>query len=275
MSSHIITPVILCGGAGTRLWPVSRESLAKQFAPLIGTRSTFQQALERLANDEIFLRPIVITHVDNRFIVAEQIRAVGIKAEIVLEPERRDSAPAVAVAAELAVRRQVSSNVLILAADHVILDPEGFRASCRNAAPLASAGHIITFGIRPTFAATNYGYIRPGAKLPGSEAFAVDAFIEKPDSPTAERYVADGYLWNSGNFLFRPEVMLSELTRFEPEIVQAIHAAVGEGERDLDFLRLSPVAFAGAPKKSIDYAVMERTSLGAVIPGRVPMVGCR
>jgi mannose-1-phosphate guanylyltransferase / mannose-6-phosphate isomerase len=261
-----ITPVILCGGAGNRLWPVSRESLAKQFAPLIGTKSTFQQALERVANGETFLRPIVITHADNRFIVAEQIRAVGMDAEIVLESDRRDSAPAVAVAAELIARQEVPTNVLILAADHLILDPEGFRATCHDAAPLASAGRIVTFGIRPTFAATNYGYIRPGARLGGSNAFAVEAFVEKPDAATAGQYVADGYLWNSGNFMFRPDVMLAEITRFEPAIAQATQAAVDNAERDLDFLRLCPAAFLSAPRKSIDYAVMERTTLAAVIP---------
>jgi mannose-1-phosphate guanylyltransferase / mannose-6-phosphate isomerase len=264
--SDPITPVILCGGAGTRLWPVSRESLAKQFAPLIGTSSTFQQALERVADGGIFLRPIVITHVDNRFIVAEQIRAVGMDAEIVLEADRRDSAPAVAVAAELIARQEAPSSVLILAADHVILDPEGFRATCRCAAPVASAGHIVTFGIRPTFAATNYGYIRPGPRIGESDAFAVEAFVEKPDAATAEQYVADFYLWNSGNFMFRPDVMLTEVTRFEPAIMQATQAAVNNAERDLDFLRLCPASFANAPKKSIDYAVMERTKLAAVIP---------
>jgi mannose-1-phosphate guanylyltransferase / mannose-6-phosphate isomerase len=264
--SDPITPVILCGGAGTRLWPVSRESLAKQFAPLIGTSSTFQQTLERVADGGIFLRPIVITHADNRFIVAEQIRAVGMDAEIVLEPERRDSGPAVAVAAGLVARQEVPSNVLILAADHVILDPEGFRATCRSAAPVASAGHIVTFGIRPSFAATNYGYIRPGTRLGESDAFAVEAFIEKPDAATAEQYVADGYLWNSGNFMFRPDVMLAEITRFEPVMMQAAQAAVNKAERDLDFLRLCPASFANAPKTSIDYAVMERTKLAAVIP---------
>ena len=263
---HRISPVILCGGAGTRLWPVSRESLAKQFAPLIGTSSTFQQALERVANDEIFLRPTVITHADNRFIVAEQVREVGLEVEIVLEPDRRDSAPAVAVAAELAARREAPTNVLVLAADHVVLDPEGFRATCCSAAPLASEGRIVTFGIRPTFGATNYGYIRPGVRLGESDAFAVEAFIEKPDAATAEQYVAGGYLWNSGNFMFRPEVMLAEITRFEPAIAQAAQAAVANAERDLDFLRLCPDAFLSAPKKSIDYAVMERTTLAAVIP---------
>ncbi len=264
--SDRITPVILCGGAGTRLWPVSRESLAKQFAPLIGTGSTFQQTLKRVADGEIFLRPIVITHADNRFIVAEQIRAVGIDAEIVLEPERRDSGPAVAVAAELVARQELPADVLILAADHVILDPEGFRATCRRAAPLTNAGHIVTFGIRPSFAATAYGYIRPGARLGDSDAFAVEAFIEKPDAAAAAQYVADGYLWNSGNFMFRPDVMLTELMHFEPAIVQATQAAVDNAERDLDFLRLCPASFAPAPKKSIDYAVMERTKLAAVIP---------
>jgi mannose-1-phosphate guanylyltransferase / mannose-6-phosphate isomerase len=261
-----ITPVIICGGAGTRLWPVSRESLPKQFVPLVGTTSTFQQALERVAQAELFASPIIITHADSRFVVAEQARAVGTNADIILEPCRRDSGPAIAVAAELASRREPDKNVLILAADHLIRDAQRFQSTCRQAAPSSDAGRIVTFGIRPTFPASGYGYIRPGAQLNGTSALAVEAFVEKPDAATAAQYVADGYLWNSGNFMFRPGVMLDEIARFEPEIARVAKAAVDNAVRDLDFFRLCPTTFARAPKKSIDYAVMERTELAAVVP---------
>lgn len=261
-----ITPVIMCGGAGTRLWPVSRESLPKQFVTLIGACSTFQQVLERVNDPALFGRPIVITHSDFRFVVAEQIRAGGIDAEIVLEPVRRDSGPAVAVAAELVRRRDPNACALVLAADHVVTDPHGFRAACRRALAAAAAGRIVTFGIKPNAAATSYGYIRPGAKLNGGAARAVAAFVEKPDAATAVRYLDEGYLWNSGNFMFRPDVMLDEISRFEPAMAQAAAAAVEGVTRDLDFLRLPEPAFSQAPKKSIDYAVMERTGLAAVLP---------
>src|SRR5437762_68466 len=205
MSSTLI-PVLMCGGAGTRLWPVSRESMPKQFVPLVGDRSTFQQTLERVANP-MFARPIVITNADFRFIVAEQLRELGLEADIVLEPARRESGPAVAVAAALAARRDPAAITLVLAADHVIRKPDAFLAACRDAAAAAAAGRIVTFGVRPSAPATNYGYIRPGAKLNGAAALAVEAFVEKPDAATAARYVADNYLWNSGNFMFRADVM--------------------------------------------------------------------
>jgi mannose-1-phosphate guanylyltransferase / mannose-6-phosphate isomerase len=180
-----ITPVIICGGAGTRLWPVSRESLPKQFVPLVGTSSTFQQVLERVAEADLFAAPMVITHADSRFIVAEQMRAVGVTADIILEPCRRDSGPAIAVAAEFASRREPDANVLILPADHLIRDAAGFQSTCRQALPSSQAGRIVTFGIRPTFPASGYGYIRPGAQLSGTAALAVEAFVEKPDTATA------------------------------------------------------------------------------------------
>jgi mannose-1-phosphate guanylyltransferase/mannose-6-phosphate isomerase len=266
MTSERLTPVIMCGGAGTRLWPVSRESMPKQFVPLIGDRSTFQQTLARVNDPELFTRPIVITHGDFRFIVAEQLREIGIEADIVLEPMRRDSGPAVAVAAALALKRDPDAMVLVLASDHVIRKAEEFRAACRSAAAAAATGLIVTFGVRPTSPATNYGYIRPGAKLNGAATLAVDAFVEKPDAATAVRYLAENYLWNSGNFTFRASVMLDEIERFEPEMAEAARAAVAGVTRDLDFTRLAAEPFARAPKKSIDYAVMERTKLAAVVP---------
>ena len=265
MAAQII-PVIMCGGAGTRLWPVSRESMPKQFVPLVGPGSTFQQVLARVSDPELFSRPIVITNADFRFVVAEQLRECGIEADIVLEPMRRDSGPAVAVSAMLAAERDREALVLVLAADHVVRKPDEFRQACRRAAVAAAEGRIVTFGIEPTHPATNYGYIRPGAKLNGVAVRAVEAFVEKPDAATAANYLADRYLWNSGNFLFHAATMLSEIERFEPAMAEAAKAAVNGLTRDLDFLRLAAEPFARAPKKSIDYAVMERTKLAAVIP---------
>ena len=266
MNTPSLIPVLMCGGAGTRLWPVSRESMPKQFVPLVGPDSTFQQVLARIDDAELFARPIVITNADFRFVVAEQLRERGVAADIVLEPARRDSGPAVAVAAVLAAERDADAIVLVLAADHVIRKPQEFRAACRAAATAAADGRIVTFGIAPTHPATNYGYIRPGAPLNGSAVRAVEAFVEKPDAATAARYVAGGYLWNSGNFLFQARTMLNEIERFEPEMAEAAKAALAALARDLDFLRLAAEPFARAPKKSIDYAVMERTTRAAVVP---------
>ena len=261
-----IIPVIMCGGAGTRLWPVSRESMPKQFVPLVGQESTFQQVLARISDPALFARPIVITNADFRFVVAEQLRERGVEADIVLEPLRRDSGPAVAVSAVLAAERDREALVLVLAADHVVRKPDAFREACRRAAVAAADGRIVTFGIEPTHPATNYGYIRPGEKLNGASVRAVEAFVEKPDAATAAGYVADRYLWNSGNFLFHAVTMLGEIERFEPAMAEAATAAVRGLTRDLDFLRLAAEPFARAPKKSIDYAVMERTQLAAVVP---------
>jgi len=266
MSGGRLIPVVMCGGAGTRLWPVSRESMPKQFVPLIDERSTFQQVLGRIADVELFERPIIITNSDFRFIVAEQLRECDIEADIVLEPMRRDSAMAVAVAAALAHERDPEAAVLILAADHVVRNVDAFKSACREAAIAAADGLIVTFGINPTFPATHYGYIRPGAKVNGGAALAVEAFVEKPDAATAGGYVAESYLWNSGNFAFRADIMLDEIARYEPEIAAAAKLAVEGMTRDLDFLRLPAEPFGRAPKKSIDYAVMERTERAAVVP---------
>jgi mannose-1-phosphate guanylyltransferase/mannose-6-phosphate isomerase len=265
MGSRLLIPAIMCGGVGTRLWPVSRESMPKQFVPLVGERSTFQQTLDRIGADAMFDRPIVVTNADFRFVVAEQMRECGIEGDIVIEPMRRDSAMAVAVAAVLAGARDAAATVIVLSADHVVRDRDAFMRACHEAVAAAAAGRIVTFGIDPTFPATNYGYIRPGAKLDGGSAHAVESFVEKPDAETAGRYLAERYLWNSGNFVFRADVMLSEIARFEPDIATAAKAAVGGMTKDLDFLRLPAESFAQAPKKSIDYAVMERTDRAAVI----------
>ena len=225
--------------------------------------------LTRISDPSLFLRPIVITNADFRFVVAEQLREQGIEADIVLEPMRRDSGPAVAVAAVLAAERDPEALVLMLAADHVVRKPDEFHQACRCAAGAATAGRIVTFGIVPTYPATNYGYIRPGEKLNGSHAHAVEAFVEKPDAATAATYVANHYLWNSGNFLFHAATMLAEIERFEPAMAEAAKASVDGLTRDLDFLRLAAEPFARAPRKSIDYAVMERTKLAAVVPADI------
>ncbi len=262
----LITPVIVCGGTGTRLWPLSRESRPKQFMPLMGDLSTFQQVLRRVDDPAIFGRPIVVTNVEFRFAVAEQILATGHAADILLEPQGRDSGPAIAVAAELASRSDPSAVLLVLAADHVMQDTQGFRTACKNALGQAAAGRIVTFGVLPDSPMTAYGYIKPGEPLGQSPVFAVEAFVEKPDTATATKYMNEGYLWNSGNFLFRADVMLAEIAKFEPAMRAAAAASIDALAKDLDFLRLPEKEFLASPKKSIDFAVMERTALAAVLP---------
>ena len=262
-----IVPVVLAGGAGTRLWPVSRDALPKQFLPLVGDRSTYQETLLRVADDGLFAPPIVITGGDFRFFARRQAEDLGIEVTVVIEPMRRDSGPAVAAAAALARSRDPDAVVLALAADHVILDVEEFRATCLAGLKAAEAGRIVTFGITPTAPKTSYGYIRRGQPTGSDQVYAVEAFVEKPNPETAARYVAEGYLWNSGNFLFRADVLLAELARFEPAMVKAVEAAVAGASRDLGFLRLESEAFASAPQKSIDYAVMEKTDRAAVVAG--------
>ncbi|HLH49795.1 MAG TPA: mannose-1-phosphate guanylyltransferase/mannose-6-phosphate isomerase, partial [Roseiarcus sp.] len=265
-----LIPVIMCGGSGTRVWPESRESMPKQFIPLIGETSTFQAIVRILSDRAIFDEPIVLTNIDYRFRVAEQLQEIGAKGTIVLEPMRRDSGPAVAVAAVLASRAAPDSVVAVLAADHVFGDGAAFAALCREAADAAAQGAIVTFGVKPDYPATGYGYIRPGEKLDAKGTLRkVAAFVEKPDAATAERFVADGYLWNSGNFVFRADVMLEELKRFEPDMASAAEEAVERAREDLDFLVLDGESFAKAPKKSIDYAVMERTDKAALIAADV------
>jgi mannose-1-phosphate guanylyltransferase / mannose-6-phosphate isomerase len=261
-----ILPVILCGGAGTRVWPVSRDSLPKQFIDLIGPQSTFQTLVTALRQQDLFADPIIITNYDYRFLVSEQLEQIGATGLVVLEPSRRDSGPAVAVAAELAAMRGDNVIVALLAADHVVEKEDIFRGLCAQAAAAARSGCIVTFGINPTAASTAYGYIRPGAGVDGhSSVRRVEAFVEKPDQKTAQTYIAEKYLWNSGNFIFRADVMQSELRRFEPEMAMAAVAAVKAAKKDLGFLVLDADAFARATKKSIDYAVMERTDRAAVI----------
>lgn len=267
MSEARIHPVILAGGSGTRLWPISRDTFPKQFLPIVGDLSTYQQALLRVSPKEFFAPPMVMTSEEFRFFARRQGEVLGVRPRVVLEPSRRDSAPALAVAALLARDEDPDAIVLAIAADHVILDPELFLKTCLSGRHAAAAGHIVTFGLRPNEPKTSYGYIRRGGPLPFEGMYGVDAFVEKPDLTTAARYVNEGYLWNSGNFLFKAECLIEELSRLEPVIIEAARAAVAKSTVDLDFVRIDADAFARAPQKSIDFAVMERTTKSAVVEG--------
>lgn len=264
-----ILPVIMCGGSGTRVWPESRETLPKQFIPLVGERSTFQTTMIMLA-DPTFEKPIVISNIDYRFLVANQLREIGAQADIILEPMRRDSGPAVAVAAGLAARRSPQTIVVVLAADHVVRAPAGLIELCKKAAEAAAEGFIVTLGVKPDGPATGYGYLRPGAPIsPDNHVLKLEAFVEKPDRATAQGYIEAGYFWNSGNFIFRADVMQEEIAYFEPSIAEAAEMAINGARRDLTFCVLNAEAFQRAPKKSIDYAVMEKTTRAALIPADI------
>ncbi|MBV8794807.1 MAG: mannose-1-phosphate guanylyltransferase/mannose-6-phosphate isomerase [Hyphomicrobiales bacterium] len=265
-----IQPVIMCGGSGTRMWPESRESLPKQFIPLIGQRSTFQTIVSVVSDPAVFDRAVVITNFDYRFRVAEQLGEIGAEATILLEPDRRDSAAAVGAAAAWASALDPETVVAVLAADHVFEDAKRFASLCAQAHVAAKAGEIVTFGVTPDHPATGYGYIHPGAPLAlDPHVRRIERFVEKPDEARARAFIEDGYLWNSGNFVFRADVMLEELRRFEPEIAAATAAAAAAAKKDLDFVVLDHESFAKAPKTSIDYAVMERTDRAVVLTADV------
>ncbi len=265
MPSKII-PVIMCGGAGTRLWPVSRDTMPKQFIPLFGQDSTFQRVVKLLSNDKVFTPAIVITNVEYRFTVQEQLQACGLTAQIVLEPMRRDSAAAVAAATELALARDPDAIVGVFAADHVVQDGNLFVETCRQAGIVAEQGRVVTIGIPPTSPATGYGYIQPGETI-ADGARRIAAFVEKPDAKRAAQYLLDGFLWNSGNFIFDATTMRAELETFEPDVLTPVFEAIARAEPDLDFLLLDSAAFGQAKTISIDYAVMERTQKAAVVAG--------
>ncbi|QQO17189.1 mannose-1-phosphate guanylyltransferase/mannose-6-phosphate isomerase [Bradyrhizobium diazoefficiens] len=260
-----IIPLIMCGGAGTRLWPASREVRPKQFLPLFGTRSTFQDTLLRVSDGALFDRPIVITNTSYRFMVLEQLAEIGIEADVILEPMRRDSGPAIAAGAVFAQARAKEAVVLALAADHVVQDNAAFVAACREGLAAASTGRIVTFGVKPERPATEYGYISPGEVISGT-VHAVARFVEKPDAVKAADYVNSGYFWNSGNFMFPAALLLDEYRRIDAASVEAVSNAVARAGRDLGFVTLEPTAFGAAKAISIDYAVMEKTARAAVVP---------
>ncbi|HXV20239.1 MAG TPA: mannose-1-phosphate guanylyltransferase/mannose-6-phosphate isomerase [Desulfuromonadales bacterium] len=264
----MIVPVILSGGAGTRLWPLSRELYPKQLLPLVGAQTMLQETVTRLRGLAGLGAPLVVCNESHRFLVAEQLRAIGVNpAAIVLEPVGRNTAPAVAVAALLAGAGGEDPILLVLPADHVITDSAALRAAVQAGVALAEEGRLLTFGIVPDKPETGNGYIRAGEPLGPAKAYTVAEFKEKPDLQTAEGYLASGnYYWNSGMFLFRASTFLAELERFAPQMLTACRKAVAGAARDLDFTRLDGEAFAACPGNSIDYAVMEKTAAAAVIP---------
>jgi mannose-1-phosphate guanylyltransferase/mannose-6-phosphate isomerase len=262
----LITPVILVGGSGKRLWPLSRESMPKQFVPLLGKQSTFQQTLMRVTDRSLFARPVIATNEAYRFMAESQAREIGMEIDILVEPSRRDSGPAMAAAAAYCQSLGAKA-VLALASDHLVIGAEEFLSGCRAGLTAVEKGGIVTFGIPPTEPKTDYGYIRPGSEHIG-EVQKVAAFVEKPDAKTALRYIAEGLLWNSGNFLFPPALLLSEMTKFEPAMAEAAQEAVARAKKTGSTVFLDADAFARAPAKSIDYAVMERTDKCWVVPAK-------
>ncbi len=266
-----IVPVILSGGTGTRLWPLSREAYPKQFWPLLGVETMLQQTAGRAIGDG-FTAPVVVCNEAHRFLVAEQLREASVHgARILLEPAGRNSAPAIAAAA-LLIAEQAPDNVLwLMAADAAIADVPALHVALEKALVAARAGRIVTFGMRPTAPETGYGYIEAGSELPDAPGVMhLDRFIEKPDAARAADLLAGGrHLWNSGMFVATAATLLAELERFAPEVVRSVMAAMAEAKRDLDFVRLGAAAFSAAPAVSIDYAVMEKTGLAAVVPADI------
>lgn len=267
-----ITPVILSGGSGTRLWPLSRAALPKQFLPLVSENTMLQETIKRISKWDGINAPIVVCGNDHRFLVAEQLRELDISAKaIMLEPVGRNTAPAIAAAAlALLEEPQVDDEalMLVLPSDHVIGDVDAFEKSVQNAAAAARAGQLVTFGIKPNSPEIGYGYIQSGKSLINAVGcFEVSRFVEKPSLKIAEEYLESGnFFWNSGMFLFKPSVYLAELEKFRPTIVKQIQLSFEKSYQDLDFCRLDEEAFTKSPSDSIDYAVMEQTNLAAVVP---------
>ena len=259
----MLTPVILSGGSGTRLWPLSRELYPKQLLKLPGPLTMLQETAARLAGLDA-AQPIVVCNEAHRFLVAEQLRQSGVAAQaIVLEPAGRNTAPAIALAA-LAARP--GALLLVLPADHVVRDPAAFRRAVGTALPAARAGRLVTFGVVPTAPETGYGYIQRGSPDEAG-VYPIARFVEKPDAERAARFVASGdYLWNGGIFLFRADRYLAELDRHAPDVLAAARAAFAGAQKDLDFIRVDKAAFEACRSESIDYAVMEKTADAVVVP---------
>lgn len=265
--STTLVPVLLAGGSGTRLWPLSREQYPKQFLRLTDEWSLLQHSLRRARGLPGAAAPLLICNEAHRFLVAEQLRQLDVEgAAILLEPEGRNTAPAAAVACLAAAERHGDDAlVFIMAADHLIPDLAAFKAAAAGAARLAAAGRLATFGVKPSRAETGYGYLRKGQPL-AQGGYAVDAFVEKPDAARAAQYLASGqYLWNSGMFLFRAGDFLDELRRLDPAMLEQCRQSLASATRDLDFIRLDPAAFKAARSDSIDYAVMEKTDKAALV----------
>lgn len=261
----MLTPVLLSGGVGSRLWPVSRETHPKQFLPLAGELSMLQETLQRTSGMEE-AAPVVVCNEEHRFMVAEQLRQVNIKAgALILEPQGRNTAPAVALAAIQALVTDPQALLLVLPADHLIKDVEAFAAAVARALPLAQQGRLMTFGVVPSSPETGYGYIKCGAAL-DTDLYNLERFVEKPDAATAQAYVDGGtHLWNSGMFLLSAAAYLEQLGEHAPRILECCRQAMEGASTDMDFVRPDPEAFLQCPSDSIDYAVMEKTAAGGVV----------
>lgn len=261
----MIIPVIMGGGTGSRLWPLSRDLMPKQFLKLDGDTTMLQATVQRLQGLDA-LPPLVICNEEHRFIAAEQMRQINqLDHNIILEPAGRNTAPAIALAAMTAVKKGQDPLLLVLAADHIISDSEEFRQVVAQASEFAAADHLVTFGIVATGPETGYGYIKRGVEKSG--AYSVQQFVEKPDLATAKNYVSSGeYYWNSGMFIFKASVYLAELKQHRPDIYSACEQAMAEVDPDLDFIRVNKEAFLACPDDSIDYAVMEKTTKAVVVP---------
>ena len=267
-----VYPVILSGGAGTRLWPLSRSLYPKQLLPLTGERSLLQETTLRVESEDLFHLPMIVTNDEHRFIVAEQLREIGtVPKSIILEPVGRNTAPAAAVASLILQAEDPDAIIVLMPSDHLVMEPTVFEAAVELAVDAVNLGRLVTFGIAPTQPETGYGYIRRGVPLSGAVGcFEVAQFVEKPLRVTAESYIAAGtYSWNSGMFVFRADDFLGELGRLHPKTLDACIAAVDGSLSDLDFVRLDRNAFGEAEANSIDYAVMEQTDKAAVIPAEM------
>jgi mannose-1-phosphate guanylyltransferase/mannose-6-phosphate isomerase len=268
MKAAMLYPVILSGGSGTRLWPLSRAALPKQFLPLVSEKTLFQETLQRLENFPDMAAPLVVCNQEHRFLAAEQMLAIGVTPLLqILEPAGRNTAPAVACAAFAAQEKDAQATLLVLPADHLIRDTGGFHAAIRTALALAEQDKLVTFGIAPTCPATGFGYIERGTALASDgHSYTVARFVEKPDTASAQQFLDSGnFFWNSGMFVFKAATYLAELQRHRPDIYQAAQKSWQHSRRDLDFCRLDEKEFAACPSDSIDYALMEHTRSAAVV----------
>jgi mannose-1-phosphate guanylyltransferase / mannose-6-phosphate isomerase len=261
-------PVILTGGAGSRLWPISREFYPKPLLPIFGKRTLLQDTSSRLDTLNGIQNPLFVCNEEHRFLVAEQVRILGKEPEaIMLEPEGRNTAPALTIAALYLADKDADAVMVVMAADHVIPDAAAFSAAVAQAGELAGQGYLVTFGVVADKPETGYGYIQRGEAIEGCAGYRVDRFVEKPDAATAQAYLDTGdYYWNSGIFVMRADRWLEEIGKYQPDILSACRTSMADSKRDSDFVRVEKKAFLSSPADSIDYAVMEKTGKAAVVP---------